>query len=124
MRIFGIEGFGPGQEDIAVLKIQSPGIAKVIIMVRYRPDDFGGDLHFEHVAIGFFEEQDFFAVVGPIEATDVALAFSEGNGLPSGHGKQIDLLVGVAVGEEGERFSVRGPFWRGFRFFRKSQLAK
>ena len=60
----------------------------------------------------------------PLEAADVALALGERLGFAASHREQIDLLVGIAVGEEGQGFSVGRPFGEAFGFFRISDLAE
>ncbi len=52
------------------------------------------------------EKRDGLAVERPFKAADVALALGERSGFAATHREKINLLVGVAIGEECQQFSV------------------
>ena len=66
VRVLRIEGFRPGKQDIAIGQIERPRVAQMVVMVRHRPDDFGGHVGFIDVPVGLGQEQNLFAIMRPI----------------------------------------------------------
>ena len=87
--MFGIERLRAGQEHVAVDEVKGPGVAMMRIMVGHRADDSRVHFHFEDVAEGLFDEQDSFAVGGPVRT------FPEPGQPPDVRGKVVGGVVRV-----------------------------